>query len=52
MADPKTPPPADDLEDAKLDEALADSFPASEPPQMTEPKTAADEKAERAAKED
>jgi hypothetical protein len=29
-------------EDAKLDEALKQSFPASDPPSMTQPRTAAD----------
>ena len=36
-------------EDAKLDIALQGSMMTSEPPQMAEPKTAAEEKAERAA---
>jgi hypothetical protein len=52
MTDPKkTAPDAARDEDEKLDSALEDSFPASEPPQMTEPKTAADEKAEKDARD-
>jgi hypothetical protein len=34
---PDPPPPDPDDEDERLDEALEESFPASDPPSLTEP---------------
>ena len=39
---PKKPDPAKKEEDDRLEEALEDSFPASDPPSMTQPKPHAD----------
>ncbi len=39
---PKKPDPAKKEEDERLEEALEDSFPASDPPSMTQPKPHAD----------
>ena len=36
MAKPTRPPPSEDHEEDMLDEALDESFPASDPPSMTE----------------